>query len=59
MELNAFEPVALAKEALKNQVSVRDLVLEKKILTSQELDTFLNAYSMTRPGISGKNQLPV
>lgn len=48
---------SLAKEALKKQVSVRSLVLEKKILTEQELDTILNAYGMTQPGISGKELL--
>ncbi len=47
----------LAKEALKKQVSVRSLVLEKNILTQQELDTILNAYGMTQPGISGKELL--
>ena len=48
---------SLAKEALKKQVSVRSLVLEKNILTQQELDTILNAYGMTQPGISGKELL--
>ena len=48
---------ALAKEALAKQVSVRSLVLEKNILTQQELDTILNAYAMTQPGISGKELL--
>ena len=48
---------ALAKEALAKQVSVRSLVLEKNILTQQELDTILNAYGMTEPGISGKELL--
>ena len=48
---------ALAKEALAKQVSVRSLVLEKDILTQQELDTILNAYAMTQPGISGKELL--
>lgn len=48
---------ALAKEALAKQVSVRSLVLEKKILTQNELDTILNAYGMTQPGISGKELL--
>ena len=48
---------SLAKEALKKQVSVRSLVLEKNILTQQELDTILNAYEMTQPGISGKELL--
>ena len=48
---------SLAKEALKRQVSVRSLVLEQKILTEPELDKILDAYEMTRPGISGKELL--
>lgn len=48
---------ALAKEALAKQISVRSLVLEKNILTQQELDTILNTYDMTKPGISGKELL--
>ena len=47
----------IAKEALRKQVSVRNLILEKNILTQQELDTILNAYGMTQPGISGKDLL--
>lgn len=44
----------IAKEALSRQVPVRTLILEKKILTEEELKTILNAYGMTQPGISGK-----
>lgn len=49
----------LAKEALAKQVSVRTLVLERDILTQQELDTILNAYDMTKPGISCKELLHI
>lgn len=45
---------SIAKEALSRQVPVRTLILEKKILTEEELKTILNAYDMTQPGISGK-----
>ena len=44
----------IAKEALSRQVPVRTLILEKKLLTEEELKTILNAYGMTQPGISGK-----
>ena len=44
----------IAKEALSRQVPVRTLILEKKLLTEEELKTILNAYDMTQPGISGK-----
>ncbi len=48
---------AIAKEALKKQVSVRTLILEQKLLSHQALDTILDAYGMTQPGISGKELL--
>lgn len=44
----------IAKEALSRQVPVRTLILEKQLLTEEELKTILNAYDMTQPGISGK-----
>lgn len=44
----------IAKEALSRQLPVRTLILEKKLLTEEELKTILNAYDMTQPGISGK-----
>ncbi len=47
----------LAKEALAKQIPVRQLMLEQKILTEEELDQILNAYKMTQPGISGKELL--
>lgn len=47
----------IAKEALSRQLPVRTLILEKKLLTEEELKTILNAYDMTQPGISGKELL--
>lgn len=49
----------LAKEALARRVPVRTLLLEHEIMTGQELDTVLDAYGMTQPGISGKELLHV
>lgn len=47
----------LAKEAIENNVSVRDLILRDKLLSEEELDVILDPYSMTEPGISGKELL--
>ena len=47
----------IAKEALATGVSVKQLVLDQNILPREDLDKILNAYSMTEPGISGKELL--
>ena len=47
----------LAKEALASGIGVHQLILEQGILSREELDTILNAYSMTEPGISGKRPM--
>ncbi len=47
----------LAKEALKKNVSIRSLILEEGVLSQKELDTIMDAYDMTQPGISGKGLL--
>ena len=47
----------IAKEALAKRVPVRTLLLEQNIMTAEKLDTVLNAYGMTQPGISGKELL--
>lgn len=44
----------LAKEVLQTGKSIRESVLEKGILLSEELDIILNPHEMTDPGISGK-----
>ena len=47
----------VAKEAIRTGANVRDLILRDKLLTQEELDTILNPYAMTEPGISGKQGL--
>ena len=47
----------LAKKAIKNGCSIRDLILEEKVLTPEELAQILDPISMTEPGISGKELL--
>ena len=47
----------IAKEALQSGVSVQQLILNQGLLTKEELDTILNAYGMTEPGISGRSLL--
>jgi aspartate ammonia-lyase len=43
----------VAKEALATGRAVREIVLEKGILTEDELDLILNPFEMTKPGIAG------
>ena len=40
----------IAKETLKSGKTVRELLLEKKLFTPEELDKILNLYAMTEPG---------
>ena len=47
----------VAKEAIVCGRSVRDIVLEKGVLTKEELDLILNPYEMTKPGIAGAELL--
>lgn len=44
----------IAKKALETGKPVRDIILEEGVLTEEELDTILNPYEMTEPGIAGK-----
>jgi len=48
---------ALAKEVLATGKSIREIVLEKGILTAKALDIILNPHEMTDPGIAGKELL--
>ena len=48
------QAAALAKEALNKRIPIRTLLLEKNILTTQEAEKILDAYSMTQPGVAGK-----
>lgn len=48
---------SVAKEAIMSGRAVRDIVLEKGVLSNDELDIILNPYEMTRPGIAGAELL--
>ena len=58
LALNPFigydKAAEVAKEALKRGVPLRDVVLEKKLLTEKELDEILDPYAMTTAGVHGK-----
>lgn len=47
----------IAKTSIKTGISVVDLVLERNLLTREELDIILNPFEMTKPGIPGKHLL--
>ncbi|KJR45163.1 Aspartate ammonia-lyase [Desulfosporosinus sp. I2] len=47
----------VAKEAITCGRPVCDIVLEKGVLTKEELDIILNPYEMTKPGIAGAELL--
>ncbi len=44
----------IAKEAISSKRQVREIVLEKKVLTEAELDMILDPIKMTAPGIAEK-----
>jgi fumarate hydratase class II len=43
----------VAKTAVRERKSVRAVVKEMDLLTDEELDEYLDAYSMTEPGVPG------
>ncbi|MBM7649565.1 aspartate ammonia-lyase [Bacillus ectoiniformans] len=45
---------AIAKEAIDTGKSVREICVERGVLTHEELDIILHPYEMTDPGISGR-----
>ena len=47
----------IAKKALKTGRAVRDIILEEKILTEEEMNKILDPVNMTEPGISGQELL--
>ena len=47
----------LAKEAIATGASVKDVILEHKLLTPEEMEKILDPYSMTEPGISAEELL--
>jgi aspartate ammonia-lyase len=46
----------VAKESVKTGKSIRELVLERKLLDAAQLDRILSAEEMTEPGIPGKEK---
>ena len=44
----------IAKEAIKTGESVRKLIIEKGLLTKEQMDEIMDPVKMTEPGISGK-----
>lgn len=47
----------IAKEALRTGRLVRDLILERKLMDVEQLKTILNPYTMTEPGIRGRDPM--
>ncbi len=47
----------IAKEALRTGRQVRDLILEKGLMEKKKLDTILDPYTMTEPGILGRDPM--
>ena len=47
----------IAKESLKTGTPIAKLVIDKNLLSEEEVNTILNPYEMTRPGIPGKTLL--
>ena len=45
----------IAKAAVASGRSIRDLALERRLLTAEQLDEILSADAMTRPGIVGEH----
>jgi aspartate ammonia-lyase len=46
----------VAKEAMARGIPLRQVVLEKKLLTEKQLDEILDPYAMTTPGVHGKKK---
>ena len=49
------QAASLAKEALKTGIPVRTLLVERGVLTQEEMERILDAHNMTKPGVPGKN----
>jgi len=50
------QAAALAKEALKKNIPVRSLLIERNIINAQEAEKILDVYAMTQPGVPGKDE---
>ncbi|WP_427339416.1 aspartate ammonia-lyase [Caloranaerobacter sp. DY30410] len=44
----------IAKKALENDKTIREVLREENILNEEEIDKILNPYQVTKPGIPGK-----
>ncbi|OAA83037.1 aspartate ammonia-lyase [Clostridium ljungdahlii] len=44
----------LARKALKNHKTIREILYEGKILPKEKIDEIINPYQLTKPGIPGK-----
>lgn len=44
----------VAKEALETGISIREILLRDKVLTSDQIDRILDPFEMTKPGVAGK-----
>lgn len=49
----------IAKEALETERPIREICLERGILTEEELNEILDPKEMTKPGIAGSRFLPL
>lgn len=52
------EAAKLAKEAIATGLTVRELVMKKRILEGQELEEVLDLRAMTEPGVPGETEAP-
>lgn len=53
-----YQPAAdIAKEAIRTGAQVKELILQKGILSKEQIDRILDPYAMTTPGISAKELL--
>jgi aspartate ammonia-lyase len=46
----------IAKAAVESGRSIREIVLERRLLKPEDLDRILSAEAMTEPGIPGEKQ---
>jgi aspartate ammonia-lyase len=53
------EAAKLAKEAVATGLTVKELVMKKRILEGKELEEVLDLRAMTEPGVPGESEAPV
>jgi aspartate ammonia-lyase len=51
------EAAQLAKEAIATGLTVKELVMKKRVLEGQELEEVLDLRAMTEPGVPGESEL--